>query len=170
MWVKNKGMFLETLINHSLEIFMQENSGFFIKRDVGVSIRKIENNRVLGTLKAKSQADYYGFYRGCYYDFEVKQTTESTFDLRQIKDHQLQHLLLIHKQQGYAFVIIGYLSLNKYYAISISMLYQHFLENKEKRIHHEWLDSFAIHLEIVFPGIFNWLKLLDALKKHIIWY
>ncbi|MCV3728365.1 Holliday junction resolvase RecU [Ureaplasma miroungigenitalium] len=169
MWVKNKGMFLETLINRSLQLFTQEYSGFFIKRDVSVSIRKIENNHVLGTLKAKSQADYYGFYDGSYYDFEVKQTTDSTFDLKQIKDHQLQHLLLIHEQRGYAFVIIGFLSLNKYYAISIFLLYQHFLQKKEKRIHHEWLDSFGISMELIFPGLFNWLSLLKSLKRHITW-
>ncbi|MCV3743657.1 Holliday junction resolvase RecU [Ureaplasma sp. ES3154-GEN] len=168
MWVKNKGMLLESIINKSLKLFNERVGSFFIKRNLDINIFRIDtNNYVYGKLKTKSQADYYGFYAHKYYDFEAKETKDNVFSLNQIKDHQLNHLLTVHHNYGYAFVIIAFINTNSYYAVGIQKLYHLYLRTRKKRIKREWFDSYAIKIELIFPGIFDWEELLKKLQQDI---
>lgn len=156
---KNKGMFLETVINESLLRFNHNYNAFFIKRNIDISIIKNNKQHIIGKLKEKSQADYYGFYVGCYFDFEAKQTNLNKFYLKQLKDHQLNHLILIHKNKGYAFLIIHFCLYNRFFCITIKQIIDLLFKNI-KSITLNWSVENAIEINLVFPGIFDWHQLL----------
>lgn len=159
----NKGMCFETLINQSIHRFSYTHHAFFTKRDLKVKISKIENNKVSGQLSAKSQTDYYGFYQGYYFDFEAKQTINNYFDLNQIKQHQLQHLKLIHNNQGSAFVLVGFVSYQSYFGIKIIDLIKYYQQFRKKRISLDWFKKNAIELNIILPGIIDFADLINKL-------
>lgn len=161
----NKGMCFETLINQSIYRFNYSHNAFFIKRDLKVKINKIEDNKVSGQLTSKSQADYYGFYQGYYFDFEAKQTVNDYFDLNQIKDHQFNHLKLIANNKGIAFVLVGFVSYQNYFAIKINDLIKYYQQYKKKKISLEWFQNNAITLHLILPGILDFADLVNQLIR-----
>lgn len=162
---KNKGMFFEELINLSILHFNQKYNAFFKKRSVEVDFIKVNGIKVSGRLKQKSEADYYGFYVGHYFDFEAKQTKQDFFYLKQLKQHQLEHLLLIYINQGYSFLLINFVDFDEIYGILINDLVKHFYRQDKKRIDLSWLRQNAIKINIVFPGIIDFHHLLNQIVK-----
>lgn len=161
---KNNGMHLEVLINKSISLFNLQYQAFFKKRCLDIIIKNIDNSYVQGKIKQKSETDYYGFYKGDYFDFEAKQTNKNSFLIKQIQPHQLAHLYLIHKNSGFSFLIICFINYNLYFIITFQQLINYYQKTKRKSIPFQWFKDQCIELEIIFPGVINFKKKINDLK------
>ncbi len=160
---KNKGMLLEKLLNNSINHYLKNEIAFFTKAHLNIKFKSTTNDRNEKTIKlnssfiqSKSTVDYYGVYKGQYITFEAKSTDNDRFLFSNIKSHQHKHLLLISKLGGKAFYFIFF---KKYSSLFIVNVNEIDYENK-KSLTYEEIKKIGKNLEIIFPGIIDFLPLI----------
>lgn len=154
----NKGMYIEELVNKTIEFYLTNNICFLEKRNLPIKIIKKNNEVVIGKLLKKSYVDYFGFIDGKYITFETKQTNEDFFMLSQLKKHQLEHLRLISSLNGISFLILHFFSYDKTYLIHYEEIEKFVLKKKKKLLLNDLIKSKTDNikeLNILFPGILN---------------
>ena len=161
--MKNRGMMLESLINKTIKIYKKNNIGVFHKKEISISFSKIKEkngklNIVNGQIKNKSTTDYYGIYNGKFYAFEAKSTKLNSLPLKNIKNHQLNYLKEIQKHGGKAFFIIGYQKFDEFFLIEIQTIIN--LKNT-KSLNVKIAREKGKKLEIIYPGILDFLNVID---------
>ncbi|WP_339029495.1 Holliday junction resolvase RecU [Spiroplasma endosymbiont of Cantharis nigra] len=160
MILKNKGMYLETIINNSISI-IEENSGFIYKIPINNNIISVKDNIITARLKKNFFCDYIGLWKGAYLEFEAKESEKDYFNLNNLSQKQFEKLRLVNKNYGLAFLIIYFHLYEKIYIIHINQL-----ENiKIKKIPYQYFkDNF---LEISFSGIsFNFNDIFNHLINY----
>ena len=163
----NKGMYIESLINRTIEYLYNHDIAYFEKRNVPFKLcKKINEQMFLGKLYAKSTVDYTGVYKNHHLEFESKQTSAGNFDLHLIKTHQFNFLKnMYEKHRCICFFIIQFFDIDETYLLPIENLIQYCNYNKKKSIPYDSLVKMSKKLEIVFPGILNLVEVLDELIK-----
>ncbi|WP_338985442.1 Holliday junction resolvase RecU [Spiroplasma endosymbiont of Diplazon laetatorius] len=121
MIIKNKGMYLETIINNSINL-LNDQKGFIYKMPVNNNIISIEDNIVTARLNKNSFCDYIGLWNGLYLEFEAKETEKEFFNLSNIKKHQLEKLELVNKNGGCAFLLVYFHLYDEIYFLHIKDL------------------------------------------------
>ncbi len=159
---KNKGMFLEALVEKTSNYYFENNQFAIFKRDIPIKIYKIEEQKVSAYLKQKALSDYYGVYHGRMFDFEAKQTQQKRFLLSNLKKHQYEHLKAVNQFGAFSFLLVYFVADDLYFAIPIDAI-ETVLNNKEASIDVNWCKNNAFNLEIIFPGILNFKKLLETI-------
>lgn len=161
MYIKNKGMYIEELINNT-SFYYQDNEIMYIeKRFLPIQPTRIENKNVNGILLRKSTVDYLCLYNGKYIDFEVKQTNEDYFDLKAIKSHQINHLIKINNLKGFSFLLIYYFKRDVIKVVDINQI-KDLISNKKHKIYYN--DDLFRTLDIIFPGIIDFKKYFEDIK------
>ncbi len=155
----NNGMFLETLLNRTSDYYLQNHKLLFFKRNLPITIYKNNNGNIIGKLTNKSQTDYYGVYEGRYIDFEAKQTSKDVFYLKNIKQHQLDHLKIINEINGISFLVLYFLKFDEFFCID----YEKLITAKSK-LTREWCKNNGFEIFLFFPGILN---IIPYLKNKI---
>ncbi|WLP85340.1 Holliday junction resolvase RecU [Mycoplasma seminis] len=152
---KNRGMFLESVINQSIKYYWENNIAFIEKKAVPTSfsdLKNISHNKFKASITLlKSTVDYIGMYQGKFVAFEAKSTNEKSLDLSNFRLHQLQYLSLINSQGGIAFVIVYFSLYNEFYKISVDFLNQEF--KSKKSISYEKIKKNSSFLNLEFPGL-----------------
>ncbi|QGS51723.1 Holliday junction resolvase RecU [Spiroplasma tabanidicola] len=144
MILKNKGMYLETVINNSLHALLKK--GLLIQKvPINNSIINIENNVIKAKLEKNSFCDYIGIYNGIYLEFDAKETNKADFNLANIKKNQFEKLKLINNLNGIAFLIIYFHDYDSYFAVNYNQLSNF----KIKKIPYEWFknNSFELYFD-----------------------
>lgn len=158
----NRGMLLEKIINNTIHFYMKNEIAFFNKKNLDIKFKKVINSNVTilenAYISNKSTVDYYGIYNGKYISFEAKSTELNIFPLSNIKEHQHQHLKLIHKLGGWSFYILYFKTKNVFILIDVENM-DELMKNK-KTISFEQILETGFELEIVFPGIIDFLTLV----------
>lgn len=106
----NRGMDFENMINLSLLQWKKEGIVVF-KEATPIGIAKDK-----WWFQKKAHVDYYGLYKGRFVCFEVKSTNNKTFSLKNVPDHQKEHLKNVVENKGIAFLLIYF---RKYHKIMI---------------------------------------------------
>ena len=119
----SRGMFLETLLNQTNDYYRLRKIAVIHKKPTPVQVVKVDYpKRSAAVIKEAyyrhaSTTDYNGVYRGCYIDFEAKETKNKTsFPFINIHEHQLQHMEECIFQGGIVFIIFYFSSLNEFYS------------------------------------------------------
>ncbi len=159
---KNKGMFLEVLVEKTSNYYLENNLFAIFKRDVPIKIYKVEEQKVSAYLKQKALSDYYGVYHGKMFDFEAKQTQQKKFLLSNLKSHQYEHLKTIRQFGAFSFLLLHFVIDDLFFAIPIDAL-EKVINNNETLIDVAWCKKYGINLEIIFPGILNFKKFLETI-------
>ncbi|AGR41962.1 Holliday junction resolvase RecU [Spiroplasma diminutum] len=121
MILKNKGMYLETLINNSINR-LDENNALIYKMPISNNILSVENNIITARLNKNYFCDYIGLWNGFYLEFEAKETEMEFFNLRNIKKHQLNKLEKVKNNKGIGFLLIYFHIYEKLFLLNISDL------------------------------------------------
>ena len=133
---KNKGMFLEDVINNTNEYYRLNNIALIYKKPTPIQIVKLSTDREYiekAFFKEKSTTDYDGIYKGKYIDFEAKECTSTTsFPLKNIKEYQLNHLTKVNDFQGIGFIIFYFTKIEKFYLLYINEI-NDYIKNNSKR-------------------------------------
>ncbi|MBU3830934.1 MAG: Holliday junction resolvase RecU [Candidatus Ureaplasma intestinipullorum] len=156
---KNKGMYLESIINNSIEHYEKNKIALFRKLSIPVKIIEInDNNKIIGKIFKKSDVDYYGIYKGKFIAIEAKQTIEPIFYLHNIQEHQINFLNDINEiYSGFSMLIIYFKNYNIFYCLPWNNI-----KNLTKiEVNNNEFEKYK--LDLLFPGRLNFVE--KVLKK-----
>ncbi len=164
---KNRGMFLENIINESNEYYNSIDKSLIYKKPTPIKVLNVTypNNKSHLIDKAVyssiSTLDYNGIYRGKYIEFDAKEChSKTSFPLENIKPHQLEHIKKVIFQKGIVFLII--FMNNEFFLLKGEDIIEFINNNDRKSINFEYLEKYGYKInESYLPR----LKYLDAVDK-----
>ncbi len=164
---KNRGMFLETIINESNEYYNSIDKSLIYKKPTPIKVLNVTypNNKSHLIDKAVyssiSTLDYNGIYRGKYIEFDAKEChSKTSFPLSNIKPHQLEHIKKVIFQKGIVFLII--FMNNEFFLLKGEDIIDFINNNDRKSIDFEYLKQYGYKInESYLPR----LKYLDEVDK-----
>ncbi|MBG0731012.1 Holliday junction resolvase RecU [Mycoplasma sp. 'Moose RK'] len=157
---KNRGMFLEKVINETIEFYNQNDIAIFHKKNLDISFKSVNKdlNITNGYIFRKSTVDYYGIYKGVFVAFEAKSTNENALNLKQIPEHQLNYLRKIRKHYGCAFFVIFFKQLEKFYILNVDKI-----SNLKKSIPVDFVKKEGFEIQLTYPGIIDFIHFIDQM-------
>ena len=172
----SRGMFLETLLNQTNDYYRLRKIAVIHKKPTPIQVVKVDYpKRSAAVIKEAyyrhaSTTDYNGVYRGCYIDFEAKETKNKTsFPFINIHEHQLQHMEECIYQGGVVFVIFYFSSLNEYYLLESQYLISYIRENKDgkKSIPLTYIRENGMQIPLTVQSILDYIPIVDQLIDNI---
>ncbi|MDD6272150.1 MAG: Holliday junction resolvase RecU [bacterium] len=110
---KNRGMFLENILNDSNTYYNSIDKSLIYKKPTPIKVLNVTYPSNKSHLIDKavysniSTLDYNGIYRGKYIEFDAKECHNKTsFPISNVKEHQIEHMKKVIKQNGIVFLII----------------------------------------------------------------
>ena len=169
----NRGMNLENDLNLSNEHYREIGKAVIHKKPLPIQIVSVDYQKRSSAkiteayFKVPSTTDYNGVYQGYYIDFDAKETTSTTaFPLKQLHQHQLEHLIAVEKQQGIAFLIIRFTSFDLDYLILIKDLNNFISTNQRKSLPKTWIEKNGYLIKnSLYPRI-GYLEIIDKIIKE----
>ncbi|MUV39803.1 Holliday junction resolvase RecU [Lentibacillus sp. JNUCC-1] len=169
----NRGMSLEEDINATNIFYLSTNKAIVHKKPTPVQIVDVHYPKrsaaVIkeGYFKQASTTDYNGIYRGKYIDFEAKETKHTTrFPLKNIHEHQAEHMKQIIEHGGIAFVIIRFSSLDATYFLEADKLLDYWYAQDNggrKSIPFQDIESKGFYIPFHFQARVDYLNIIDRL-------
>ncbi len=133
---KNKGETLEYDLNLANHYYIQHDIAHIYKKPTPIKVVDIDSKNSIITkafFQTPSTTDYNGIYKGKYIDFEAKETSStSSFALKNIHKHQIEHLIKVKEHGGIAFLIILFKNLNKTFLLPIEV-YEDFIATTSRK-------------------------------------
>lgn len=167
-----RGMKLEQVLNDTNEYYKAHDIAIIYKKPIPIQIVKVDYPSRSGAVikeayyKVPSTTDYNGIYRGYYIDFEAKETQNKTsFPLKNIHPHQIEHLLQVAHHGGISFLLIDVKHQDTIYLLPAQALEQFYIRSKTGRqsITFEELREHGYQIaEGIAPRI-PYLSIVDAL-------
>ena len=165
----NRGMALEHDINETNQYYLQNNIAIIYKKPTPITITKVNYHSRKDAIiteayfKTPSTTDYNGIYKGKYIDFEAKETKLSYFPLRNIHEHQIEHLNKIIAHGGIGFLIIHFASLQKIYYLDGKKLIQYIENTKKKTIPIDYFEKEGYSIKHKINPRIDYLSIIDKL-------
>lgn len=110
---KNRGMWLENIINESNSYYEYIDKALIYKKPTPIKILKVSYPSKTSTIINKavfssiSTLDYNGVYKGRYIEFDAKESKNKTsFPLSNIALHQMEYIKNVIRHNGIVFLII----------------------------------------------------------------
>ncbi|MFC4760663.1 Holliday junction resolvase RecU [Fructobacillus durionis] len=117
-----RGMGLEDEINAANDYYLADHLAVIYKKPTPVTIVKVDYPARSAAkiteayFQKPSTTDYNGVYQGRYLDFDAKETKNKTsFPMKNIHEHQVNHLANIVSQGGVGFLLIKFTTLDETY-------------------------------------------------------
>lgn len=132
---KNRGQFLERVINMSNKQYLERNLALIQKVPTPTT-----GNKKKGTFHytEKSTVDFIGVANGKFIAFDTKETKNINFPFNRLQPHQESYLKHAQEQKGVAFILILFTQVNELYRLSIEEYEQLKRELKRKSIPLQW--------------------------------
>ena len=169
----NRGMTLEEDLNETNKYYLEENIPVIHKKPTPIQIVDVHYPKRSAAVikeayfKQASTTDYNGVYKGKYVDFEAKETKNSTsFPLQNFHEHQITHMENVLKQQGFAFIIIRFSSLEEIYVMEAHQLirfWNRMLSGGRKSITKKEVELTSYKVPIGYQPRIDYLKVIDPL-------
>ena len=170
----NRGKTLEDEINETNEYYLRQGTAVIHKKPVPIQVVKVEYpSRSAAVIKeayyrTASTTDFNGVWNGKHLDFEAKETKSKTsFPLKNIHTHQIEHMRLVTEQQGISFLIVRFSMINRYFIMPFPALmtaWEVMIKGGRKSIPFEYFEEHAY--EIV-PGAFPPIDYLKGVIKML---
>ena len=167
----NLGMALEQVINDSNEYYLANDIAVIHKKPTPVQIVKVDypmRSKAVITeayYKTPSTTDYNGIYRGKYIDFEAKENHNKTsFPLKNIHPHQIEHLKNIINHGGIGFIIVCWNLYNEYYLLPFEVAYEYWnnsMDDGRKSIPYDAFKKRAFLIEESYLPRLKYLAVVD---------
>jgi len=168
----SRGMGLENILNQTNELYRLQKRAVIHKKPTPIQVVKVNYPARSAAqiteayFRQASTTDYNGVYKGRYIDFEAKETKNKTsFPLKNIHEHQLEHMKDCCEQGGIAFVIFYFSSLKEYYLLEYKMIEQFIHDSSTKRqsIPLTYIKEQGQPIELSLQMTLNFLDAVDAL-------
>lgn len=169
MNTSNRGSSLEEDLNVTNDYYLVKGIANIHKKPTPIQIVKVDYpNRqaakiVEAYFKTPSTTDYNGIYKGCYIDFEAKETKDTTkFVFKNIHQHQIDHLKSVIEHQGIAFFIIKFTTLQKTYLINAQIIID-MMRTQTKSISYDIIKETGFLIKEGYQPRLDYLKVVDQL-------
>lgn len=168
----SRGMGLENILNQTNELYRLQKRAVIHKKPTPIQVVKVNypaRNAAQITeayYRHASTTDYNGVYKGRYIDFEAKETKNKTsFPLKNIHEHQLDHMKECCEQGGIAFVIFYFSSLKEYYLLEYKWIEQfvHDSSTKRQSIPLTYIKEHGQSISLSLQMTLNYLDTVDSL-------
>ena len=164
---KNRGMFLEHIINDSNQYYLSTDKAVIYKKPTPIKVLNISYRSKQTTFIDKavfsetSTLDYNGLYKGKYIEFDAKECKNKTsFPLNNINPHQITHIKNILKHGGIAFLII--FMNNNFFLLDGKDLLDFVNNNIRKSIPYETIEKVG---HIIKEGYMPRIDYISVLEK-----
>ena len=138
------------------------------KKPVPIQIVKVEYPKRSAAVireayfRTPSTTDYNGVWKSYYIDFEAKETENATsFPLKNIHTHQIEHLKHVVKQNGIAFFIVKFSKLNKHFVAPFHVIetaWQSMLDGGRKSIPLTIFEDDCYEIPLTYSPRIDYLK------------
>ena len=169
----NRGMNLEDDLNISNKYYLENDIAIIYKKPTPITINKVDyksrSDAVIkeAHFKTPSTTDYNGIYKGKYIDFEAKETESLTsFPLKNIHKHQIEHLKRIMNHGGIGFVIVRFSKLNKTYLLYIEDLLSFINNNKRVSIPLDYFNKYGYIIKDEINPRLNYINVINERMKE----
>ena len=163
---KNRGMFLENIINDSNTYYNSIDRSLIYKKPTPIKVLNVSYPSNTSHLIDKavyssiSTLDYNGIYRGKYIEFDAKEChNKASFPLSNIKPHQLEHIKRVIKQKGIVFLII--FMNNNFYLLKGEDLIEYINNTDKKSIGFEYLEKIGYKINESYTPRLKYLDTVD---------
>lgn len=161
----NRGMNLENMLNETNKYYLDNDIAVIYKKPTPIKVVKVDYTKskiTEGYYNIPSTTDYNGLYKGKYIDFEAKETKSKTsFNLKNIHEHQIKHLERINKHNGISFLIVSFTSLNEIYLLFTKDFIKYINSNNRKSIPISYFKNYGYIIKYGFNPILDYLKIVD---------
>lgn len=170
----NRGMKFEEMINETNTYYLAHNMAIIHKKPIPIQIVKVDYPSRQGAVikeayyKIPSTTDYNGIFEGKHIDFEAKETNNKTsFPIKNIHPHQIDHLLNIERHGGIAFVLIHFRLYEEIYLLEASKLkqYEERSFKGRKSIHRDELKEDGYLIKESYAPRVDYLSVVKQLLK-----
>ncbi len=165
---KNRGMFLENIINDSNTFYISKDKAVIYKKPTPIKVLNVSYPSRKSTVINKavfesiSTLDYNGIYKGKYIEFDAKESkSKSSFPLANVKSHQIKHIESIIRHGGIVFLII-YMC-NEFYLLKGETLLSFIESNERKSLPIEYIKENCYKIEENYMPRLDYLKTVDKL-------
>lgn len=165
----NRGMRFENDINETNAYYLNNNIAIIYKKPTPITITKVDfhsrKDAVIkeAYFKTPSTTDYNGIYKGRYIDFEAKETKLDYFPLRNIHEHQIEHLRKITNHGGIGFLLVHFSKKEQTYYLPAEKLF-HFLEKYAKKtIPIEYFEKEGYLIKMKINPRLDYLSIIDKI-------
>ncbi len=165
----NRGMNLESDINNTNDYYLSNNIAVIHKKPTPIKLVEVDypsrNEAVIkkAYFETPSTTDYNGIYKGRYIDFEAKETRANNFPLRNIHNHQIEHLNSITKMDGIGFIIVKFTRLNEIYLLEAHKLFNFINTEKRKSIPLQYFKEEGYLLKLNYCPRLDYLKVIEQI-------
>ena len=168
----SRGMGLENILNQTNELYRLQKRAVIHKKPTPIQVVKVNYPALSAAqiteayFRQASTTDYNGVYKGRYIDFEAKETKNKTsFPLKNIHEHQLEHMKECCEQGGIAFVIFYFSSLKEYYLLEYKWIEQfvHDSSTNRQSIPLTYIKEHGQSISLSLQMTLNYLDAVDSL-------
>ena len=163
---KNRGMFLENIINDSNTYYNSKEACLIYKKPTPIKVLNVtypsDRSHLIdkAVYSSISTLDYNGIYREKYIEFDAKECHSTTsFPLSNIKEHQLDHIKKVIKQKGIVFLII--FMNNEFFLLKGETLIDYINNNDRKSIDFEYLKNNSYKIKESYTPRLKYLDSVD---------
>ena len=165
---KNRGMFLENIINDSNTFYISKDIALIYKKPTPIKVLNVSYPSRKSTVINKavfesiSTLDYNGIYKGKYIEFDAKECKNKTsFPLANIKNHQIKHIENVIRHNGIVFLII-YMC-NEFYLLNGSTLIEYINSTKRKSIPIEFIKDKCYKINEKYMPRLDYIQIVDKI-------
>ena len=163
---KNRGMFLENIINESNTYYNSIGKCLIFKKPTPIKVLNVSYPSNTSHLIDKavyssiSTLDYNGIYREKYIEFDAKECHQkASFPLSNIKDHQLEHIKGVIKQKGIVFLII--FMNNEFFLLKGQDIIDYLKNTSRKSIDFDYIKSKGFKIKESYTPRLKYLETVD---------
>lgn len=165
---KNRGMWLENIINESNSYYEYKDIALIYKKPTPIKILKVSYDITKNASIDKavfssiSTLDYNGIYKGKYIEFDAKESKNTTsFPLANIKSHQLEYIRNVLRHGGIVFLII-FIN-NKFILLKGESLIEYIDTNDRKSIPIDVLNKIGYEIKEKFNPRLDYLEIINKI-------
>lgn len=168
----NLGDNFEKKLNDSNSYYLSKEIACIYKKPTPVQIVKVDypsRNKARiseAYYKTPSTTDYNGIYKGYHIDFEAKCCHSTSFALKNIFAHQVEHLNTVDKMGGIAFVLVEFPLHEETFLLPSKILYEKYRESLNggrKSISYNTFKEEAYSIKTTYNPTIDYLKIVDIL-------
>lgn len=164
----HRGMNLEEDINETNQFYLINNIAVIHKKPTPILATKVsyparnEAKITEGFFTTPSTTDYNGLYKGKYIDFETKVTQSKTsFSLKNIHNHQIEHLKKIIEHGGIGFLIVRFDRLDKTFLLKGETLIDFLNKETRKSIPYHLFETDGFEIQCKYNPRLDYLRIVD---------
>lgn len=161
----NRGMSLEEDLNITNTYYQDKGIAYIYKKPTPIKIvaMNYEKNKITEAyFESPSTTDYNGIYKSYYIDYEAKETKSKTsFPLRNIHKHQINHIRNIIKEDGIVFLIVRFTTLNKTYILFGNDFINYIDNNDNKSIKLAFFNEKGHLINEGYMPRLNYIEIID---------